>query len=620
MRARRSERGYEENADLSGAESRRRPALLGLLVETGRLGAERGALAVAAAVLAGVTPVGVALASGALLATAVGVANHHQATLGRMYLLVGVVAVLMLTSQAALGLRTQLGDSLGRRVSGALIGRALAAAAVPVTVDWLDEPGVASRLARVRGLGSIEVLPGDAVAGLINKVSVWSGNLAAAGLLASIRWWLGLGTVVVLGGSYVAIRRGYSAIVIGSQDESGALRRAAYLRDVLITGPAAKEVRLFGLTDYFVDSFRTTWDETMRHLRSARANDEWVSYALCLGVGLTYVAVLGVLGLGVARRHLSTAQLAAGALALAPLTNGILPGRDDLNIGWGAVSARAVADLEDQVGPRTGLEQALAPNLGAVRLACRDLSFAYPSGHVVFSGLELQMEAGQSLAIVGENGSGKTTLAVLLAGLLAPTAGQIQVDEVELVDANRRSWQTQVAVLFQDFVHYDASVYDNVAFGAPDQLADRDGVDRAAAGAGLMPVVEHLPQGWGSLLGASLVGGADLSGGQWQRVGLARALFALAHGARLLILDEPAASLDVAAETELYDRFLELTRGVTSIIVSHRLAAVRHADRIIVLEGGAVVEDGTHDRLIEAGGRYAEMFDLQARRFAEGQS
>ncbi|MHB1447094.1 MAG: ATP-binding cassette domain-containing protein [Acidimicrobiales bacterium] len=590
------------------------------MVETSRLGAKRGALAVAAAVLAGATPVGVALASGALLAAVVGIAGHHHTTLGHMYLLVGVVAVLMLASQAALGLRTQLGDSLGRRVSGALIGRALAAAAVPVTVDWLDEPAVASRLARVRGLGSIEVLPGDAVAGLINKVSVWSGNLAAAGLLAAIRWWLGLGTILVLGGSYVAIRRGYSAIVIGSQDESGALRRAAYLRDVLITGPAAKEVRLFGLTDYFVDSFRTTWDQTMRHLRSARANDEWVSYVLCLGVGLTYVVVLGVLGLGVARRHLSTAQLAAGALALAPLTNGILPGRDDLNIGWGAVSARAAADLEDQVGPLVAREAVLVPGSGPVRLACRDLGFAYPSGQVVFRSLDLELEPGQSLAIVGENGSGKTTLAALLAGLLAPMAGQVWVDGVELAEANRRSWQTQVAVLFQDFVHYDASVYDNVAFGAPDHLEDRDGIDRAAAGAGLAPVVEQMPQGWASLLGTSQAGGGDLSGGQWQRVGLARALFALAHGARLLILDEPAASLDVAAETELYDRFLELTRGVTSIIVSHRLAAVRHADRIIVLEAGAVVEDGTHDRLIEAGGRYAEMFELQARRFAEGQA
>ncbi|HUY25703.1 MAG TPA: hypothetical protein VMV09_10450, partial [Candidatus Saccharimonadales bacterium] len=156
MRARRSERGYQEKPDLDGPERRRRPALPSLLVETGRLGAGRGALAVAAAVAAGVSPVGVALTSGALLATAVGIAGRRHGTLGHMYLLVGVVAVLMLASQAALGLRTQLGDSLGRRVSGSLVGRALAASAVSVTVDWLEEPGVASLLARVRGLGSIE--------------------------------------------------------------------------------------------------------------------------------------------------------------------------------------------------------------------------------------------------------------------------------------------------------------------------------------------------------------------------------------------------------------------------------------------------------------------------------
>jgi len=173
-----------------------------------------------------------------------------------------------------------------------------------------------------------------------------------------------------------------------------------------------------------------------------------------------------------------------------------------------------------------------------------------------------------------------------------------------------------VAAIFQDFVQYPFSAYDNVAIGALERAGDRDAVEAAVRRAGAPDMVERLPAGWDTVLGRQFTGGADLSGGEWQRLALARALFAVGGGAGVLVLDEPTASLDVRAEAEFYDRFLDLTAGVTTVVISHRFSTVRRADRIVVLEDGRVVEDGTHESLVETGGRYARMYALQASRFA----
>jgi ATP-binding cassette subfamily B protein len=173
-----------------------------------------------------------------------------------------------------------------------------------------------------------------------------------------------------------------------------------------------------------------------------------------------------------------------------------------------------------------------------------------------------------------------------------------------------------VAAVFQDFVQYELSAADNVAFGAPQRGDDRDALRRAAARAGALDLIEGLSNEWETILSPRYEGGVDLSGGQWQRIALARALFAVEAGARVLILDEPTAALDVRAEADLFDRFLSITEGLTTILVSHRFSTVRRADRIVVLDGGRVVEQGTHDELLVAGGRYARMFLLQAERFS----
>ncbi len=221
--------------------------------------------------------------------------------------------------------------------------------------------------------------------------------------------------------------------------------------------------------------------------------------------------------------------------------------------------------------------------------------------------LDLELAFGESLGLVGVNGAGKTTLVTLLARMREPTGGAVTVDGVPLTRLGERAWQRQVAVVYQDFARFPFSAAENIGLFA-DGPPDPELLATAAERAGAADLIAELPRGWDTVLSPHYEGGVGLSGGQWQRIALARALYAVQSGARVLVLDEPTAQLDVRSEAAFYDRFLELTAGVTSIVISHRFGSVRRAHRIAVLDGGRITELGTHDELLDAGGAYAEMF------------
>jgi ATP-binding cassette subfamily B protein len=278
-----------------------------------------------------------------------------------------------------------------------------------------------------------------------------------------------------------------------------------------------------------------------------------------------------------------------------------------------AAPVAAVLRLESAAAPAGALAPGSRPcsGLPARGIRFRDVTFSYPSGSPVLDRFDLTIPAGTSLAIVGQNGAGKTTLAKLLCRLYDPQAGAIEIDGINVRELDLESWRSRLTAVFQDFIRFELPVRDNVApAGAPDD--DVRAALEAAGAANLASLDTVLSRGYD--------GGTDLSGGQWQRIALARALCAVRLGAGLVLLDEPTAQLDVRGEAEIFDRLLSATRQCTTILISHRFSTVRHADRIAVLEHGRVVELGTHDELMAADGRYATMFNLQAQRFQTGEA
>jgi ATP-binding cassette subfamily B protein len=228
------------------------------------------------------------------------------------------------------------------------------------------------------------------------------------------------------------------------------------------------------------------------------------------------------------------------------------------------------------------------------------------------------MRPGELLAIVGVNGAGKSTLIKLLAGLYEPTSGRVTADGVDIADLGPTAWRTRLAVVFQDFVRYHLSAADNVSLGNAAAEMSRGAVVAAARDAGLDKVVDGLPNGWDTPLARARTGGVDLSGGQWQQVALARALYAVRTGARVLVLDEPTAHLDVRTERDVFARLTAHRGDASVVLISHRLSTVRQADRIALIGDGRVAEAGTHDELMAARGPYATMFAIQAQRFQRG--
>jgi len=250
---------------------------------------------------------------------------------------------------------------------------------------------------------------------------------------------------------------------------------------------------------------------------------------------------------------------------------------------------------------------------GHREIALSEVSYTYPgSTEPAVDHVDLRIGAGEVVSLVGENGSGKTTLAKLIAGLYRPTEGTIYWDGIDTSGLEPADVRRSVASIFQDFVRYQLSALENIGLGEPDRVEDETAARAAAEQAGAAGFLEALPQGYQTILSREYADGRDLSVGQWQRVALARAF---RRDAPLVILDEPTAALDPRAEHALFADVRRLLQGRSALLISHRFSSVRTADRIYVLEAGAVVESGSHDELMALSGLYSELFQLQARAY-----
>lgn len=539
--------------------------------------------------------------------------------------------------QAALNVRMK------RVVDEHTLDSVLATTLSSVSIAPMEDPAALDELQDVlRPYQRDFATPGEACGGSLALVARYLRLLALGAVVGVLlHGWAGAAvvgaTLVFRYGQRGGLRK-YSQVW---RELLPAIRRSTYLQETAVGPGSAKEARIFGLSDWLADRYVATYEAMHRRVAQRRREVFLRPYLGFTAIGLALAAlVLVAAARAGAAGDLTLTELALVLqAAMAALLLGEYYVESDVPTQYGMLSVAAKSRLEDRVAaaaeaaaaraatspggaPTTATDRRAPSSLppGAPRRFVRfdGVRFGYPGSRVpVLDGLDLELPAGRSTAVVGVNGAGKTTLVKLLTRLHEPTAGRITVDGVDVADLDPHEWRRRIGVIFQDFVRFEFSAADNIAVGAP-HLVDPDGVRRAAEQAGVLDVVESLPRGLDSPLARAYDGGADLSGGQWQRIAIARALYAVHAGARVLVLDEPTSALDVRAEVEFFDRFVELTRGVTSLLISHRFSSVRRADRIVVVDGGRVVEQGTHDGLMAAGGHYARLFRLQAERFAAG--
>lgn len=389
-------------------------------------------------------------------------------------------------------------------------------------------------------------------------------------------------------------------------------RELDYLRLLGASNQSAKEVKLFGLGSWLVDRSRALFDrfyEENRNLAIRRAvSGTLLNLLPSAGYYTAYAVII--------------ARTIAGALTLGDLTflaGSFARSRGLIESLFGSLNniaeqALYIKDLFDffQVEPTIVSKSEAIPAPRTIRSGYefRDVSFAYPgSARLVLSGIRFRLDAGEKIALVGENGAGKTTLVKLLARLYDPSSGSIYLDGADLRDYSVEDLRREIGVIFQDYMRYDMLARENIGVGRVEELSDTARVAAAARKSLADTVIEPLPRGFDQMLGRRFDNGVDLSAGQWQKIALARAYM---RDAQVLILDEPTASLDARAEYEVFQRFSELTQDKMAVLISHRFSTVRMADRILVLESGQILEQGSHAHLVGLGGRYAELFELQA--------
>jgi ATP-binding cassette subfamily B protein len=530
-------------------------------------------------------------------------------------------AVLFSLGQVLLPVQRALFERVKYRVDGKLIDRVMICAMRPTGLQLLEDQRFLSDLSKAASVTERDFTFGSACAGLISLVARYT-QLVCLAIVVGVRWspLAAVGLCCVTLTFRHAQRGGLHQFGKLFGRKWSAQRTALYMRDLATSRAVGKEVRVFALSLWLQDRYRAaqlTWLKPMWQERRRIYLWPWLRYAVtCLIVAAVILTLLGRAG---ARGSIDVTSLALVMQAVvAAVRLGDFYPEADMQTEWGMFAYEALRSIEVQARAEGIDDSQPCPVHEPLDSASFDVQFTgirfsyQGSSQPVFENLEIKIPAGQSLGVVGLNGAGKTTLVKLLARFYDPTAGNILAGETDIRSLDPREWRRKLAIVFQDFNHYESSVYDNVALGAVERYDDREGVIEALDRAGALPFVTALPHGLDTILSPRRHGGVDLSGGQWQRIAIARALFAVRAGASIVVLDEPTANLDVRAETAFFQNFSEIVTGVTTILISHRLASVRHADSIIVLERAAVIEQGTHESLLELGGRYAELFNIQA--------
>ncbi len=470
----------------------------------------------------------------------------------------------------------------------------------PVFYDRLERARVQAtdRLGMIQSIGRLvqQVITATSLSISILLFSPWLLLLLIAGIIPAF-----------LGESHFAFL-GYAK----NFRQTPVRRELDYLRVLGGSREAAKELKLFGLKDFLLGRFTHLSDEIY---------DENVQLARRRLIAGSFLSMIGTAGYYAAYVYVIW-RTVIGALSIGTLwflSGAILQASSNIQLIFSTLSSIAdqalfltdlLAFFDMKPTIRSKPNALPAPRPIRRGFEFRNVSFQYPgNSRLVLNDLNFHLHPGERVALIGENGEGKTTLVKLLTRLYDPTEGQILLDGIDLREYQLEDLYREIGVIFQDFMRYEMTARANIAVGQIERVHDVPLIKRAAAKSMANEVIERLPRDYEQMLGRRFESGVDLSGGEWQKVALARAYL---RDAQVLILDEPTAALDARSEFEVFQRFAELTMGKTALFISHRFSTVRMADRIVVLEHGKIAEDGSHEQLARLGGRYAEMFELQA--------
>jgi ATP-binding cassette, subfamily B, bacterial len=470
----------------------------------------------------------------------------------------------------------------------------------PVFYDRLERARVQAtdRLGMIQSIGRLvqQVITAASLSVSILLFSPWLLLLLIVGILPAF-----------LGESHFAFL-GYAR----NFRQTPVRRELDYLRVLGGSREAAKELKLFGLKDFLIARFTRLSDQLYReNVDLARRRLIAGSFLSMIGTAGYYSAYVYVIW-----------RTAIGSLTIGKmifLTGAIMQASSNIQQVFSTLSSiadqalfltdlLAFFEMRPTICSKPHALPAPRPILRGFEF--RNVSFRYPgNSRLVLNGLDFHLRAGERVALIGENGEGKTTLVKLMTRLYDPVEGQVLLDGVDLREYSLEDLYREIGVIFQDFMRYEMTARENIAVGRIDEVHNLPLLMAAADKSMANEVIARLPRDYEQMLGRRFDSGVDLSGGEWQKVALARAYL---RDAQVLILDEPTAALDARSEFEVFHRFAELTAGKTALFISHRFSTVRMADRIIVLQHGRIAEDGNHERLLNLGGRYAEMFEMQA--------
>lgn len=572
-----------------------------------------GAMAVVAAVdvMTGLLPL-LSLAVLRRLVDVVTGGGHGTATVRQALFWVGALALTSVLPATGWTLGSVVKDGIQERLKSLVQERVIAKAqALPLAA--FEQAEVYDQLQRIeKGLDNR----------LFSTMAFVFRNTTALVTLASLILYMGLAhwslPMILTAGTALSlllrVRILRERYILERRQTEGE-RRLGYFERLMTGREPAAEVRLFSLGDHLLGSWGRLYAE-LRTERLALVRREFrfeggssTGESLTFGVALTVVVSL------VAGRALTLGQYAAFVGAVQQFQQALF------GLFWNVAlidnDLRYIRDFFLYLDQPD--EAVVGINRGPADTRTRGIvfdkvGFGYPgSDHLVLRGVDLHIRPGERLALIGENGAGKTTLAKLLLGLYRPTEGRILVDGIDLADLDPQAWRARATAVFQDFQQYHLTMRENIVFGDLGRRDDEEAVARAARLSGAASVVAALPQGYDTLLGKDFAEGQELSQGQWQKVAVARAYL---RDADVLVLDEPTAALDARAEVEIYRQFRDVSVGKTVLLISHRLGSARLADRILVLDGGAITEEGTHADLLALGGRYARMLGVQAQWYA----